>query len=117
MTLIGIKIRKTILTKQVNTQENRLAELERNEWEQDSKIIQQERTLTYLETKMASYILCFQNTEEEWEENLRAIITQLFIPIVGLVSQEIEQNLDNTWRSSIVYTRNNHIPREIHVKF
>ena len=81
----------------------------------DSKIIQQERSLTYLETEKASYILCFQNIEEEREEDLRAIITQLLIPIVGLAAEEINQSFDNAWRSLTIYTRNNCKLREIQV--
>ena len=65
----------------------------------------------------ASLMLRFRNLPEQKGEYTMQLVTNLLAPLMEMRPEEVKQNIDAAQRINTTYTRNNKLPREIHIKF
>lgn len=58
-----------------------------------------------------------QNIPEETQEDLRDVIGEALASTIGMDKEELIDEMDQVYRVTSRYTRENKLPREVHVRF
>ena len=91
--------------------EKRLDELKRENHElvQANKNLQD--SIAVMEMERASNILRFQNIPEDKQEDLPELMATILAEALGIEKEELESEIDQTYRLNSSYARKNRIPR------
>nr|XP_008115990.1 PREDICTED: uncharacterized protein LOC103280055 [Anolis carolinensis] len=70
-----------------------------------------------IEQKELDLQIRIRNLPEEPRENLKLVITQLLADLIQITDEEMEENIDRTFRITTNFSKKNHVPRDAIVQF